>query len=458
MTLATNTSDSEDFNDVNSYLLNEQSQADDGLVPQPANVKQTSLVDEDDDSYYTPVSKSSHHHHGWSSWSSWGKWKNESWSHVTYNFDSVEARMKREKQIKVALEDFKTRNKIIAKNYIGWESNLTRKSGIYSLSLNNTENWKADLSRLQQVMDTYKKLPTSPRVNMHTTLLSIIINCFHTGKLWDLFKNTQLHHDGNTTKIKELMDLIYNTLIQPQINDQDVQNIIDAIPPQIREEINGMPGHGGISALIPHYTKMKRVGKKLKIDPPINRYLKIPHISKWKRINKWFVQKTDYRALQYKEKILVQKKKLLVLVDASWSMSSESAYDIWVSFVANLFALKIFDIEVYYTTDSHLLNITPAMEKWVNWSSNGNFIRNESGSEWFDLLTARTASLSRKEDYVLVITDMRVPTNAEENLKAFIWAKKHLILSFWDKGNFACNVRLVKKYEDMANVITTLMN
>lgn len=46
------------------------------------------------------------------------------------------------------------------------------------------------------------------------------------------------------------------------------------------------------------------------------------------------------------------------------------------------------------------------------------------------MLTNRMSGLNRDEDYVLVITDMDVPSDAESNLKAFIGNKKHLILSF----------------------------
>ena len=92
----------------------------------------------------------------------------------------------------------------------------------------------------------------------------------------------------------------------------------------------------------------------------------------------------------------------------------------------------MFDIDVYQTTSVRVTNVNITMKRWLDGSSKNKFI-DLSGSEGFDMLTNRMSGLNRDEDYVLVITDMDVPSDAESNLKAFIGNKKHLILSFNNK-------------------------
>lgn len=132
-------------------------------------------------------------------------------------------------------------------------------------------------------------------------------------------------------------------------------------------------------------------------------------------------------------------------------------YNLWVNFIADLINLNVFDIDVYHTTDTRVTNVNNSIESWINGTSKWKFIQTD-GSEGFPYLTSRMGGVSRNEDYVLIITDMRVPDDAEENLKAFIGSKKHLILSFAEKGKFGCNVRIVQKYDDMKNVVTTLLS
>ncbi len=392
----------------------------------------------------------------WNWWSTWSTW-------VTYNYDSIEKKMKREKEITKALTDFTRNNSIIAKTYINGETAVVRKSGIYSLSINNVPEWKAELGKLQSGINTWKKLPSSPRVKQHMHLLSTVINHHVLGQLMQLFRNTELAHARNIDKIEELVTMIQTTLNQSMINDEDVERIVNAIPPKVRKELEEMDvWHGWVSSLIDNFTKIKKLDEGLRLTTPPDRFIKTPHISKGKRINRAFLNGTDYRPLKQKIKVVNKKKKLLLLLDGSTSMDhsydgKNSAYNLWVNFMGDLLALNIFDIEVYQTTSSRVTRVTKQMRDWVEGKSNGSFIRT-SGSEWFESLTTRLWSLNRDEDYALVITDMDVPSDAETNLKAFIGSKKHLILSFWKKWKFWCNVRIVKGYKDMANVVTTLIS
>lgn len=392
---------------------------------------------------------------GSSSRSSWWDWGGR-WTGSTYNFDSIEQKLKREKAITKALTQFREDNKIIAKTYITSDTSITRKSGIYSLSIENTKQWKSKLSFLQSGVDTWKKLPTSQRVRMNTPLLSSIINAHTTDQLPQLFNNTQLRFDGNYAEIDRLINLIRDTLNKPLINDEDVANLIDSIPPDVKKDLEDSQSHGWVSNMVDNFRQIPKMKKDLKITQPPNRFKTYAHLSKGKRINKWFIQKTDYKALRVKEKILTKKNKLLVLLDASWSMSGTS-YNVWVNFIWALMRLNLFDVEVYHTTDRRVTNATLAMENWNSGKSNDQFVDTEN-AEWFESLTMRLASLPRDEKYVLVITDMCVPDDAEANLKAFIGAKKHLILSFGNKWRFGMNVRLVKKYEDMMAVTHTLLS
>lgn len=291
---------------------------------------------------------------------------------------------------------------------------------------------------------------------MNTPLLSSIINAHTTDQLPQLFNNTQLRFDGNYAEIDRLINLIRDTLNKPLINDEDVANLIDSIPPDVKKDLEDSQSHGWVSNMVDNFRQIPKMKKDLKITQPPNRFKTYAHLSKGKRINKWFIQKTDYKALRVKEKILTKKNKLLVLLDASWSMSGTS-YNVWVNFIWALMRLNLFDVEVYHTTDRRVTNATLAMENWNSGKSNDQFVDTEN-AEWFESLTMRLASLPRDEKYVLVITDMCVPDDAEANLKAFIGAKKHLILSFGNKWRFGMNVRLVKKYEDMMAVTHTLLS
>lgn len=422
--------------------------ADDGSYIPWKNTWQTSLYGGGSDSYYWNAS--------WKSYGWWGNYESTKWGKTTYNYDSIEQQIKRKKNIEKALNTFKTDNNIIAKTYINAETNVTRKAGMYTLSIDNTPQWKSGLDLLKKGVDVWKRLPSSRKVLSNTPLFSTLINCFTKWELQKLFQNTTLSAQWAkwAAKIQELMEMITKTLGQSVINDPEVDALIAAIPEKIKEELAEHTWHGGVSSLVDSWREVRPINKPLKMTKPSDKFLKIPHLVKGKRINRGFINNTDYRPLKRKEPILVNRKKLLLLLDGSGSMSW-APYHLWVNFIAELIKLDMFDIDVYQTTSVRVTNVNTAMKRWIDGSSKHKFI-DLSGSEWFDMLTNRMAGLSRDEDYVIVITDMDVPSDAEANLKAFIWAKKHLILSFNNKWTFGMNVRVVKKYADMANVVTTL--
>lgn len=408
-----------------------------------------SLWDDDDPS----VSYGS----GWSKYSGggWWNWSNKWWT-TSYNFDDIEQQIKRKKRIEKELEQFKVNNNIIAKTYIGSDTSLLRKAGMYTISINNTKHYKTDIQYLQKGLDTWKKMPGSRKVLNNASLLSTLISSHISSKLPELFENTTLARDGKYDKIKELMELIQTTMNKPLINDADIDNLINAFPEKIRDEIEEHSGHGWVSTLVDYFTTINKTAKPLRFTKPINQFRKFPHLVKGKRINKAFIQKLDYRVFKRKEKIVHKRKKILLLLDASGSMSWR-AYNTWVNFAWALYDLDMFDIDMYQTTDRRVINTTIALRNWTQNKSRNKFPGTHN-AEWFEALTTRLAWIDRDEDYVLVITDMLVPDNAEENLKAFIGNKKHMILSFQEKWKFGCNVRLVKKYEDMANVVTSLLS
>lgn len=401
------------------------------------------------DSYYGNAS--------WKSYGWWGNYSSTSWGKTTYNYDSIEEQLKRKKKIEKSLDDFKRENNIIAKTYINAETNVTRKAGMYTLSIDNSPEWRNGLALLKKWVDVWKRLPSSRKVLANAPLFSTLINCFTKNELPKLFQNTTLSTQWAAwaAKAQELMEMIATTLGKSVITDPEVDALIAAIPEKIKEELEEHSWHGWVSSLVDSWKEIKPINKPLKITKPTDKFLKFPHLVKGKRINRGFINNTDYRPLRRKEPILVNRKKLLILLDGSGSMSWRP-YHLGVNFIGELIKLDMFDIDVYQTTSVRVTNVNITMKRWLDGSSKNKFI-DLSGSEWFDMLTNRMSGLNRDEDYVLVITDMDVPSDAESNLKAFIGNKKHLILSFNNKWTFGMNVRVVKKYLDMANVVTTLL-
>lgn len=381
-------------------------------------------------------------------WNWWTKWKKTQW-----NYDSIEERIERKKKIETALKDFKSKNGIIAKTYIGSETKLVRKKSMYSIWIENSDEFKSEINIMQKALDVWKKLPSSQKVNNNQLLLSTIINSYSAGETLNLFQWTQLWEDDRD-KCMELARQINDTLNSSSIDEPKIDFLIDSIPDKLKKDIEDKTGHGGISEKIYNWRHIPCFKKSTRLTPPPQKYLKFPHLVKWKRINKWFIQRTDYKALKTKEKLIVKRRKLLVLLDGSWSMRW-NPYDASINFIASLMDSNMFDISVVHSSDRRVTDVTSALKKWTSWATK-DFI-NTDGSEWFDVLTDRLGSLTRDEDYVVVLTDMEVPNDAERNLKDFIWTKKHLILSFEWKWKFKCNVRQVKKYEDMMAVVTTLL-
>ena len=205
---------------------------------------------------------------------------------------------------------------------------------------------------------------------------------------------------------------------------------------------------------------MQRSGWKINITPKPNKAIKRASLMRWRRINRDYIIHTDYKALQ--EKVIEKniKKKLFILIDWSWSMGQENSEGIeWfteaVSFASNLINTDIFDVKVILTESSWVTDVTKKLT-----TKETEFEFYETGwGEWFWSLTARLWDLNRDEDFVIILTDMCVPQNAEDNLKLLIWAKKHLVLSFWEKKKFQnLNVRFIKNQKDILNVVNTLLN
>ncbi len=407
-------------------------------------------------SYYGGGNKTSNVYSSWG-WSKWWDWWS-SWGKSAYNFDSIEEKMARTEDIEKDFTRVIDKHDLIAKSYVNGETNVTRKQwGIFSLSIENKPEWRTEMNILEHGIDIWKKFPSSQNVEEHSNLISTMINHHVKGTLPTMFNGTQLFFDSNYDEIQRLSGEISRVLSQPYIHDPDVEYLTNLIPPKILKDIETSRGHGGISSQVDVYSHVSMMNKPLRITPPQDKYVKRPHISKGKRINKWFIQQTDYRALRTKEKVLNQKKKLLILLDGSGSMHGDP-FKIGSNFIAEIVKLNIFDVDIYHTNDQRVIKANKAMDQWISWESKWQFLDDSGGSEWFEYLTTRLGNIPRDEDYVLIVTDMQVPRDAEANLKSFIGSKKHLILSFESPWTFKCNVRLVKKYEDMMNVIGTLLN
>lgn len=377
-------------------------------------------------------------------WKSWGTWG-------SVDTSTIQERIERKKDINKELDKFKEQKNIIAKKYIWWKLGLTRHNWIYSITMPNSKKYKEDINSLNWLYRIWNKYPTSRIADKRSTFISQFVE---SEAKWDyahLFQNWDLPED----KLRENYDKFRDLIRKSFINDDDLEKLISYLPPKIKHDIEARKHWWAWNKH--NEARIHRDKNKLKITPKPNKVIKEVSLTRWKRMNRWYINHTDYRCLVNRRVEKNKIPKILFLIDWSWSMNSERAYKKAINFMADISQTKLFTTQMLISSDVWVQDITDWVKEWSSWKKD-TVITNIWGPEWFEKLTSRTSHLFRDEDYVVILTDMCVPRDAEDNLKMFIWSKKHLVLSFWDKRQFDnLNVRYVKEFKDMKNSITTLL-
>ena len=366
--------------------------------------------------------------------------------------------MKRKKVIKKKIDTFKETHGIIAKSFIGWALSLTRSRWIYTITVPNNKEYDASFHSLENIINLWHKLPRTKEVNDNRVFAQELIDATYN-KNWERF---YLRSELSNTEVKKRYDRMVEVMNKSFVSESEFKELLDSVPPKTLKDLEAKKGwHWGQSDKNKDRSNMKRLVNKIGLSVPPKNTRKEVSLLRGKRINRGYVVWTDYRSLTKKVVDSNKKPKLFILLDWSGSMDSNNArgntfYTEAVNFTADLFNTNVFDIEAYLTDSNRVTNIIDDIEDFATWKTKKFFPT--TGSEWFPYLTDRLWDLLRDEDYVLILTDMYVPTDAEDNLRAFIWWKKHLILSFWAKKQFqSLNVRFVQEVLDMKNVITTLL-
>lgn len=179
-----------------------------------------------------------------------------------------------------------------------------------------------------------------------------------------------------------------------------------------------------------------------------------PSMRKGNRINRWYTSGLDYRPLANTYRVASKLKKVLIIVDSSWSMS----WSIWntsSSFISALTNSGVVDV-------SHvLLHSENWFEDTIDEVKKGNIFYYSGGGEGFQFLYENTPpEWIREADCVIVITDMNYDSYAEEGiLEVTKKAKSSLVLSFGHKGTVGWfDVKLVKNVKDMSDAVLSIIS
>lgn len=179
-----------------------------------------------------------------------------------------------------------------------------------------------------------------------------------------------------------------------------------------------------------------------------------PSMRSWTRLNRGYVNGTDYRPLSHTTRTASKLKKVLVIVDSSGSMSGTIG-EKSSSFIAALTNSNVVNV-------SHvLLHSSEWFEDTVAQVKKGNIFYYSGGSEGFQHLYDNTPTeWIREADCVIIITDMNYDSHAEEGiLDVTKEAKSSLVLSFGQKGTVGgFDVKLVQSIKDMSDAVLSIIS
>lgn len=181
---------------------------------------------------------------------------------------------------------------------------------------------------------------------------------------------------------------------------------------------------------------------------------KNPSMRSGKKINKKFIEGTDYRPLIERSEMTATKPKIMIIHDCSGSMHHRWIYDTAVSFNAALVNSGVVDVtHVVYHSESGWQDYLPEIKA-------GQVFHKDGWDEGFQYLDDNLPQdWAREADYVVFTTDLRYDSTNQEGMKTYLSkANKHLVLSFANNSTIKwLNCRIVKDVKDMANAVNTLI-
>lgn len=187
--------------------------------------------------------------------------------------------------------------------------------------------------------------------------------------------------------------------------------------------------------------------------------IKQENLRKWKRINRKFIWGVSYKPLLSKEipNTSINKKKVLCVVDCSWSMSAKTS-DIFnntsfcqkeaISFARWLHDTGIFKCDTILVCTDYIKMMWDSYEQPIN-----------DWSEWFARLESIMESndISHKNyDYFFLFTDCNIDWSSVDAVDSIAKWKKHIIFDFYGKEqgvllsvNQSFNIKHIKQTNDM---------
>lgn len=153
-------------------------------------------------------------------------------------------------------------------------------------------------------------------------------------------------------------------------------------------------------------------------------------VRKWSRINRKYLLGISHKPLINKLDIRRKKKRVLNIVDSSWSMceligkGTRSVFDLASEFSYWIKLTNIFDFVWYYSEDQTIMRMDNEEAIIPSWW------------EWFNVIDIRLSDMgcnTEDQDYIFVYTDLQIGTNEMDKLEAMLSKKKHIIFNMWWK-------------------------
>lgn len=184
-------------------------------------------------------------------------------------------------------------------------------------------------------------------------------------------------------------------------------------------------------------------------------------LNKGKRINRSFLTWMSYKPLQAKVVEEYKRKKLLIICDSSWSMSSSNIAWVAGAFIKALVDVNIFQIDHIIKHSSSFVHDYLYDYKKLDSTLWHVYYNSDGGWEWFESLDDNIDVRYVKDaDYVIVITDLNYSEPAEEWLHRMLQrSKKHMVLVFGDRKWTIkwMNTRNIETIDNMINAVTTIL-
>lgn len=160
-----------------------------------------------------------------------------------------------------------------------------------------------------------------------------------------------------------------------------------------------------------------------RLSPPKSPILKEPNLRAGKRINRKFINGLSYKPLMKAETMKLQKKRVLNIVDWSWSMG-------WYTSWEHLYKATNF---MYAIEQTWFFNCDSFFSESNTLSKAVGLCHGHSWGEWFDELLNRLMDMGynpNNYDYIFIFTDCNIWQQQENVLNEILSNKKHILFSF----------------------------